>query len=185
MAKPKSFQSVKRVKEAFDESESDVWNASWGFSTYKVLKPLILMNKYNAVAQFGVEEVGQEEGIDENILKKRRVTGLKRFLSIMRELLEDTYFVINKNDKDYVLRLITKLRKLEDSIMPYVYSSYEDAVDKEQIFNINEELFHKVLRLLQDLRMKINTPLNKAHLIFKESTEIDFDKIKEDIVEGG
>jgi len=38
---------------------------------------------------------------------------------------------------------------------------------------------------LQDVKDKLNTPLNNAGLIFRPTEEVDLDKIMAEIVEGG
>jgi len=66
-----------------------------------------------------------------------------------------------------------------------MFEEKEDMINHEITFEINEELFKKILEILSDVKEKLNTPLNNAGLIFRPSEEVDLDKIMGGIIDGG
>jgi len=78
---------------------TDAWNVADGYSKLKILRPLIFLNKYNKIAKFGVEDIGEDLELDNLQLSKRRVTALEMFVYTLKELLEDTSFAIKKTDR--------------------------------------------------------------------------------------
>ncbi len=163
---------------------TDAWNVADGYSKLKILRPLIFLNKYNKIAKFGVEDIGEDLELDNLQLSKRRVTALEMFVYTLKELLEDTSFAIKKTDRFEFDGMYKRILFIEE-FLPKIYIIEEDGVDHSEIFKINEVLFKKVHIILQEIKQKINTPLNNAGLIFRASEEVDLDKIMTEIIEGG
>jgi len=163
---------------------TDAWNVADGYTQLKILRLLIQLDRYDTIAQFGTEEVGDAVGVMDNEINKRRVEGLQRLHSIMKQLLGNVLFAIRKVDKKEIETYFERIKRL-DEFIPKAFEQKHDAVSHDDIFEINEELFKKILVILQDIKDKLNVPLNNAGLIFRASEEVDLDKIMNDIVQGG
>jgi len=163
---------------------TDAWNVADGYTKLKILRQLIMLDRWDTIAQFGTEEIEEDKQYDDNHLNKRRVEALQRFHSTIKQLLGNVKFAMKKADHDQVVAMINRM-KIIDEFMPKMYEMKEDLVNHEEIFEINEKMFKKILEILQEVKDQLNTPLNNAGLIFRTSEEIDLDKVMNDIVEGG
>ena len=163
---------------------TDAWNVADGFTQLKILRLLILLDRYDTIAQFGTEDIGEGAELNDNQISQRRVEGLQRLQSITRQLLGNTLFAIKKADKPTIEAMLGRLKTL-DEFIPKSFSQKHDHVSQEDYFEIDEQLFSKILEILTDIKVNLNIPLNNAGLIFRPSEEIDLDKIMNDIVEGG
>lgn len=163
---------------------SDAWNVADGYTKIKILRLLIQLDRYDTIAQFGTEEFDEDLAVDQNYLNKRRCEALERFISALRQLLGNVYFALRKEDFEGVNSDLERVKTLQ-TYLPDLYKSTTDEISKEVLFEINEGLFQTMLLILQEIKDKINTPLNKAGLIFRPTEEIDLDKIMKEIIDGG
>jgi len=163
---------------------SDAWNVADGYTKIKILRILIQLDRYDTIAQFGTEEFDEDFNRDQNFLNQRRCEAIERFISALRQLLGNVYFALRKEDFAGVNSDLERVKELQKHI-PNLYTTKTDEVSKEILFEINEDLFQKILLILQEIKDKINTPLNKAGLIFRPTEEIDLDKIMSEIIDGG
>lgn len=163
--------------------ESEAWNVAKGFTTLKILQQMVYLDKYENIAQFGSAEMDDSFSQLTNIAE-RRAEGLKRFLTILRQLLGNVLFSIKKGDRETIQEYYNSLDILE-RIFDGVGHYEENAVTHEKEFVINEEFFNKCLRFLRKIKDASNFQLNRAGLIFKESEELDLDRVMQEIVEGG
>ena len=166
------------------ELGTDNWNVADGYTKIKILKQLIFLDRFDTISQFGTEDIGEDIGYDDNLIKKRRVEALQRFHSTLKQLLGNVTFALKSSDQPKIAQFQKRLSTV-DEFMSKVYKTSEDKISHEQLFDIEEKLFTKILEILQDVKDKLNTPLNNANLIFRASEEIDLDKIMDQIVEGG
>jgi len=160
------------------------WNVAKGYTHLKILQLLYALDRYDTLAQFGTEDLDQDQLLSDNDISKRRVEGLQRFHSTLKQLIGNVIFALKKDDKPSVEQMKTRLTNLNEFI-PKTFENKEDRVSHENNFAIDEKLFAKVLEILQEIKDELNTPLNNANLIFRASEEIDLDKIMDGIVEGG
>ena len=163
---------------------SDAWNVADGYTKVKILRLLIQLDRYDTIAQYGTEEIGDDLNLDDNFISKRRCEAIERFISILKQLIGNVHFALRKDDLNEVDAYVERLRQLQ-SFLPKLYSTKTDEVTKSILFEVNEELFQKILVILQEIKDKINMPLNKAGLIFRSTEEIDIDGIMREIVDGG
>jgi len=163
---------------------SDAWNVADGYTKLKILRQLIMLDRWDTIAQFGTEEIDEDVSYSDNQLKKRRVEGLERLHSTINQLLGNVLFAIKKEDQDIVKALVDRVKNIEEFI-PKAFEQKEDVISHSVEFKINNDVFNQIIVILQDVKDKLNTPLNNAGLIFRPSEEIDLDKIMNEIIEGG
>ena len=165
--------------------DTEAWNVADGFSKIKILRHLIQLDRYDTIAQFGTEDLDQDMMLDDASIKRRRVEALERFISTLRQLLGNVQFVLKKEGKETIKRNFPILQMIQDDFLKSLYKVRYDHVMKEEKFEINEKLFKHILNVLQKMKDEINSDLNSAGLIFRESDEVDLDKIMQDIIDGG
>lgn len=163
---------------------SDAWNVADGYTKLKILRQLIMLDRWDTIAQFGTEEIDEDAPYDDNQIKKRRVEALQRFHSTIKQLLGNVIFALRKEDKDPVKALVKRVETAGEFV-PKSFSTKEDMISHNEQFEIEEPLFKQILGILQDVKDKLNTPLNNAGLIFRPTEEVDLDKIMAEIVDGG
>lgn len=163
---------------------SDAWNVADGYTKLKILRQLIQLDRWDTISQFGTEEIDEDQPYDDNQIRKRRVEALQRFHSTIKQLLGNVLFALRKEDQDDVKLLVGRVNTAGE-FMPKAFSTKEDMITHESVFEIVEPLFNKIIEILQDVKDKLNTPLNNAGLIFRPTEEVDLDKIMAEIVEGG
>lgn len=163
---------------------SDAWNVADGYTKLKILRQLIMLDRWDTISQFGTEEIGEDINFNDETINKRRVEALQRFYSTIKQLLGNVLFAIRSADKPKVKALVDRINNISE-FMPKTFTTKEDIVSHQILFEINEDLFDKILEILQEVKDQLNTPLNNAGLIFKPSEEVDLDKIMSEIVEGG
>ncbi len=143
-----------------------------------------MLDRWETTAQFGTEEIDEDNIYNNNQIKKRRVEGLERLHSTIKQLLSNVLFSMKKDDVTKIKDLIGRVDSAGEFI-PKMFDEKEDVINHEITFEINEELFKKILEILSDVKEKLNTPLNNAGLIFRPSEEVDLDKIMGNIIESG
>jgi len=163
---------------------TDTWNVADGYTKLKILRQLIMLDRWETIAQFGTEEIDEDNMFDNNQIKKRRVEGLQRLHSTIKQLLSNVLFSMKKDDVEKIKGLIERVEGAGEFI-PKAFDEKEDMINHDLNFEIEEQLFKKILEILSDVKEKLNTPLNNAGLIFRPSEEIDLDKIMGGIIEGG
>ncbi len=163
---------------------TDTWNVADGYTKLKILRQLIMLDRWETTAQFGTEEIDEDNIYNNNQIKKRRVEGLERLHSTIKQLLSNVLFSMKKDDVTKIKDLIGRVDSAGEFI-PKMFDEKEDVINHEITFEINEELFKKILEILSDVKEKLNTPLNNAGLIFRPSEEVDLDKIMGNIIESG
>lgn len=163
---------------------SDAWNVADGYTKLKILRQLIMLDRWDTIAQFGTEEIDEDIPYNENQIKKRRVEALQRFHSTIKQLLGNVLFALRKDDQPKVKLLLERIKTTEE-FLAKAFEVKEDEVNHEEIFEVNEPLFKEIIEILQDVKDKLNTPLNNAGLIFRPTEEVDLDKIMKEIIDAG
>ena len=163
---------------------TDAWNVADGYTKLKILRQLILLDSYDTVAQFGTENLEENVYLTPIQINKRRFEAIERFLSTLIQLLGNVHFALKKEDFKKIDDYLARLKQLPEFI-PQLYDHKDADRINDEKFDLNEDLFKKILLILQEIKDQINIPLNKAGLIFRPTEEIDLDKIMDEIVSGG
>lgn len=163
---------------------TEAWNVAEGYVKIKILKPLIILDKYDVIARFGMDDFELDIGLTQNEINKRRVDALNRIIFNLRLIINNTSFAIKKADKEFLKGLLERINNVEE-FKERVYEERTDMVTGEEELKINENLFNNCLKVLFEVKEQLNVPLNNAGLIFRTTDEVDLDKIMNDIIEGG
>lgn len=163
---------------------SDAWNVADGYTKLKILRQLIMLDRWDTIAQFGTEEIDEDMNYNDNQLNKRRVEGLERMYSTIKQLLGNVLFAIRKEDLEKVKALVDRVENIGEFI-PKSFEQQEDLINHVIGFEIKEEVFNQIIGILQEVKDQLNIPLNNAGLIFRPTEEVDLDKIMSEIIEGG
>jgi lysyl-tRNA synthetase class I len=179
MAKGRSFESDGAISMG-----SEAWNVADGFVKLKILRQLIQLDRYDTLAQFGTEEVDQDLTITPNELAKRRIEAFQRFVSTLKQLMGNVKFALDNPNKTLMESFEERIKQVEE-VMDQLYEESENQVTHEKTLVINEKLFGTGLKILQNIKDDLNTPLNDASLIFRASDDFDLDAVQREIEEGG
>ena len=164
--------------------ESETWNNARGFSTYHVLFPLIEARKLVKLCLFGVEEPGQEVGVPKTILNLNKINAINRLLQELQQIVQDNDFVMDKQTKELMDGLQERLDSVEQ-VIDGISRETTDSRNGHSETVLNEEHYKNCLKELRLILSEIKKPLNMKNLIFPASDELDLDKLKEEIVQGG
>jgi len=168
----------------FIDSESEVWNIAKGFTNFSVLALLVEINNLIKTARFGCERISEKVFLSNYQIIENRVDSLLRIEDNLRQIYENTYFVMKKVDKEKMDVIITKLDKIKE-VLGGLTTFQTDPQTRANVEVINEEHFNLCLKELRELKRDIHTPLNNAQLIFPTTDELDFAKLEEELIHGG
>lgn len=162
----------------------DVWNVADGYTKFKILKWMIMMDKFEMIAIYGSEDIEEETELPPELIPSRRISGLKRLKDTLKLLFENVSFVIKKDSKKKFDELREKLEDVE-SVLGSVSTSIRNDSTKEERIEINESWFNACLTVLQSIKEEMNVPINDANLIFRKGSEINMDDVEREILFGG
>jgi len=132
---------------------------------------------------FGKKDM--EEQIEYDSIPYRRVEGFERMIFCLRQLIGNCKFSIEKGeDEKEVAKLSERIDQVE-KVADGIGSEFINDITKENELRINEQHFRTCFDILRSVKDDLNFLLNKNGLIFRQSDEMDLDKIMNDIVEGG
>lgn len=167
------------VYEKGGSDENKNWNNAKIYSLDKVMKPLTFYDKYIRIAHFGVENFEDSFGISEDLTNLARFNALKRLVKEIDIICRNSYALVKKNDKQKMLDFISVVKNCSDKVKDCA-KHITNQRDNSQHLVINEEMFGKVLEIVESLHMQLIIPLNRAELIMgAEDEEVDIKDIRE------
>ena len=170
--------------EGGEELGVEAWNIADGYTKLKILKHVVLLDKYETIARFGVEEVDLDFGLEDNQIQKKRIEGLERFAFILKQLIGNISFALKQKRNNDIQNYMKRIENVEEFI-DKSYDVSQDLVTHSEKIKIEEDLFKTCLKILSQIKNEINVPMNEAQLIFKTSDEIDLDAMMKYIALGG
>lgn len=164
---------------------TDAWNFADGFTKIKILKILIELDLLEIYSKYGYQSIDDFKDVDTQSLPRIRVESLDRYIFALKQLIGNCQFSINdKKDKETIKEFLERLDSVE-KVLDGVASIQSNELTKEDIIVINEKHFNYCFNIIKNIKDDLNIVLNKAGLIFRQSDEIDLDKLMHNIVEGG
>lgn len=170
------------AQDPMNESESSTWNLADAYVKLKIFKPLFECDVYEIIAQYGVEDI--RDMIDPSLVPIRRIEGIYRYKDMLKILIDNSTFIIKKEDKKNFDNMKRHLLFIE-SVMGEISKLEIHPITKQEMVIINEEYFKKILTALQKLKSDIVTPLNNVGLVFKQNESMSFEELLNDIATGG
>lgn len=162
---------------------TQAWNIADGFTKIKILRLLIELDLHETIAMFGKKDM--EEQIPDEHLPYRRVEAFERMIFSLKQLIGNCKFSIEKgNDEKAISGMMERIEQVEE-VADGIASKFINDVTKDEELRINETHFKICFDILRSVKDELNFPINRAGLIFRQSDEMDLDKIMNDIVEGG
>lgn len=160
-------------------SDTGNWNVAADYSKYKILRPLVLVDEYEEIALFGTGSLLQEMA---GLFNKDelRLNGLKRLTHMLILIIDNTIFAVKKDREE----LEGYRRKLKDvlEIFPHLSKNVTDQRKSTNTIKLYHDKFDQVLEVVQDVKSKLNTPLNNNDLIFTKTEEFDPMAYKAEII---
>ena len=161
---------------------SATWSVADAFTKLKIFKPMFECDRYEMIALYGVEDIN--DIINPIEIPSRRIEALYRLKDTLKMIFDNSNFIIKKGDRMLFENLRKHLTFIEE-ILDGCSKIEENWVTHEKHLVINEEHFRKCLRALQKIKEQLNTPLNNAGIIFRQSDEISLEDMMKDIVDSG
>jgi len=162
---------------------TEAWNIADGFTKIKILRLLIQIDLDEEIAMFGKKD--DTADIPPYMIAEKRVEGFEKMIFHLKQLIGNCNFSIEKGtDEEIVGAFMNRLANVErvaDGIADWKIND----ITKENTLTINPTHFRKCFDILRSIKDELNTPINRAGLIFRQSSEIDLDKIMQDIELGG
>lgn len=171
-------------KEASESSESDVWNIAKAFTTLKILLPLKELDTLVITAIYGTERIDESLMIPAQVKIFNRIESIQRLIDTLKLIFENSYFVLKKDDKKKVDTFLKEIGEVE-GVLDGISKVREDQRTHVKETIINEKHFNLCLTKLRKIKQELLAPLNQANLIFASSEEIDLEKLKNELIEGG
>lgn len=168
----------------FIDPESEVWNIAKGFTNFSVLALLVEINNLVKTARFGYERLSDKFLLTPMQIAANRIEALERIEDNLRQLYENTYFVMKKKDKEVMEECLKELDGVK-AVMDGITTETTDQRTQQKNFILNEDHFNLCLETLRKVKRDMHTPLNNAQLIFPTTEELDFTKLEEELVHGG
>jgi len=153
--------------------DSGNWNNAKRYSDSKIMGLLESIDKYETISQLGFsspEEHMNNSNMSEDEISYLKFHAFKYLVSKLIQLINNSYFaIINKKaDAESCLK---KLVIVENVFIPEIE---KDVLDKQLSL---PKYYSVILDVVQNIKAKINTPLNKNNLIFM-GNRVDYDPME-------
>jgi len=177
-------KGFKPVEEGGVHTGTEAWNIAQYYTGYSIALPLKELNELEDVARFGSVKMDAEIEMTDDLVDKNRADAVKRYWQKLKQIVIDTMFKVKPSDKkdakeiyDWIIlapKYFDALLKLET-----------DDVSHTNQIKVNEVFLTKLLDEFVKKKMDYLFILDRTGLIFKESDEVDLDKLASEFVNGG
>ncbi len=165
-------------------SGTETWNVAQGYVNLKIMAPIWELDGLERISEYGTKNM--EENIlytGEQIIQ-RRIEALSRFASTLLQVMGNVKFAIKSAKRKELTYCEEKTLRAKKYIKNVSIISSNSITHEEEI-NIDPVLFEMIFEMLREVKNQLNFPINESGLIFKESGEIDLDRMKQKLIEGG
>jgi len=179
-----------KISNPSDEGEmgtgTEAWNIAQYFAGYSIALPLRDLNELEDVARFGSVKLDEEMQFADDEYDKRRAEAVKRYWQKLRQIANDTRFKVIASDRpeaEIILKFLNELHKKK--YFGNLLKLKRDIVNHNDEIEVNEEFLTILLDKLIEIKQRLLKILNNAGLIFRQSSEVDLDKMTNEFVQGG
>ena len=162
---------------------TQAWNIADGYTKIKILRLLIQIDVDEEIAMFGRKDDGED--IPREMINQRRVESFEKMIFHLRQLIGNCRFSIEKGEDEKIVQGFSERLNNVEEVANGISDWKVNDVTKEDTLIINYVHFRKCFDILRSIKDELNFPINRAGLIFRQSDEIDLDKIMQDIEQGG
>lgn len=172
------------VEEGGVHTGTEAWNIAQYFTGYSIALPLRDLNDLEDVARFGSVKMDEDIIMSDDVIDKRRADAVKRYWQKLRQIVADTKFKVKAKDRD-------KTEKIHDWLkaLPRYFDALlivkSDAIDHDDKIAVNEKFLTFLMDQLVEKKEQYLFILDRTGLIFRESDEVDLDKLTNEFVHGG
>jgi hypothetical protein len=177
-------KGVSGVNEGDVHTGTEAWNIAQHFTGFSIALPLKELNDLEDIARFGSVQMDDELIFTADIIDKRRADAVKRYWQKLKQIVSDTLFKVKKVDKEKAKAIydwLLELPKYFDGLL----TIKRDDVSNEDMIKVNEEFLTQILDKLVNKKQEFLFILDRTGLIFRETDEVDLDKLMQDYVQGG
>ena len=164
--------------------DSETWNIAQYFTAFSFAFPLKELDDLEKVARTGAVQLGEDVILDDDSYAKRRVDAVKRYWIILRQIVGNALFNFKLKDLDSLNYILLQLKLIKKPIWNDLITTSSKEIDNIQMEVIEGEL-EKYIDILTEHKYNILPLLNKAGLIFRQSENLDIDKIQRSIFDSG
>jgi len=162
---------------------TQAWNIADGYTKIKILRLLIQLDLDEEIAMFGRKDDGDQ--VPDEMINQRRVESFEKMIFHLKQLIGNCKFSIEKGDDEKTVQGFMERLSNVENVANGIADWKINDVTKENSLAINHDHFRACFDILRSIKDELNFPINRAGLIFRQSDEIDLDKIMNDIAEGG
>ena len=164
--------------------DSETWNIAQYFTAFSFAFPLKELDDLEKVARTGAVELGEDVILDNDSYAKRRVDAVKRYWIVLRQVVGNALFNFKGDDLEALNYVLLQLKLIKKNIWGDLIRTSSKEIDNMQMEIIEEEL-ETYINHLTEYKYQILPLLNKAGLIFRQSENLDLDKIQRSIYDSG
>lgn len=164
---------------------TEAWNIAQHFTGFSIALPLKELNDLEDIARFGSVTMDDEMIFTADMIDKRRADAVKRYWQKLKQIVSDTLFKVKQKDRQKAKEIyewLLQLPKYFDGLLTIKTNAVDSNNDT---IEVNEIFLTKILDQLVSKKQDFLFILDRTGLIFRETDEIDVDKLMQDYVEGG
>ncbi len=154
------------IPDFLKDDDTGNWSAGKEYSHIKVMRWLYLLDNYQFMACFGSLDFEEELNTSEEYRTLCRVYGLKRLHKALDILISNTKKLMKPAYRETVEQMHEEIKELTGFIEKS-HTIIRNEKSKQNITQINEPLFNKILIRLEDTKTNLLEPLNKSNLVFR------------------
>lgn len=161
--------------------QSGNWNIADAYSKLKTMKLIYEFDQYRTLAIFGSADILEDFVITQEVKNEARIKALRRIKEILEMIIDNSLFAIKKKSDKVIMENCHDLLIEIEKLFPFVEKVIliENYNGMRRVININEEIFHKIYKILIHVYKEILTPMNNSDLIYTSYEEYTVDEIKD------
>lgn len=163
---------------------TEAWNIAQHFTGFSIALPLKELNDLEDIARFGSVVMDDEMQFTADMIDKRRADAVKRYWQKLKQIVSDTLFKVKPKDREKAKDIydwILELPKYFDGLL----TIKTNDISNEDSIEVNESFLIDILDKLVKKKQEFLFILDRTGLIFRETDEVDLDKLMKDYTEGG
>jgi len=179
----KGFQP-KQVEDGGVHTGTEAWNIAQYYTGFSIAVPLRELNELEDIARFGTLRMDDDIIMSDDRIEKRRADALQRYWNKLKQIILDTIFKVKHKDKKEAQEIYDRVvdcAKYFDALLEV----REDAINHDDKIILNEKFFALIIDYLNARKREYLYVLDRTGLIFRETDEVDLDKLSSDFVHGG